>query len=327
MEMGMETYDMELISSAFSKKEYDFFILAPNIEKRSRAFFTWSSSKISCKRYILANYENFHIGLSTKQEETFFDDFGGCPKAILDVNDDESLFLQMSKLGVTEDSKIGLDISGFSVPAVYSLLFYFKNICRLHSLDVYYTEPENYVYEEGYFDSYHPANIYRKCAPIIGYQNSGRDQREILTIFLGFDGGLADLVYGKLGEEGKEIIRKIVVNGFPSYTAKLKDVSLYNNETLIDKLDKSDRMTTTANNPFDTYNLLCLIKKESDNVLMNVCTIGSKPMALGACLFALNNIDNVKVTYPYYTKTKFDISEQPGKMWRYGIYFDAKAGL
>ena len=317
----MMTYDMELVSSNLTKKYYDYFILAPNIEKRSRAFYLTYYTRISCEKFILADYYNFHSELSKEQEENYFDDFSGCKNQIINIRQENDFFNQLAFLNITENSRVGVDISGFSVPSVYSLLLYLKNYCNISKVDVYYTEPLNYIYEEGYFDSYHSSKCYRACAPIPGYYNSGRDQREVLAIFLGFDGGLADLVYGKLAEEGKEITRTIVVNGFPSYTAKLKDVSLYNNESLIDKTPKDDRMTTTANNPFDTYNLLCKIQKESNDILINVCTIGSKPMALGACLFALDNLNEVKVTYPFYTKTKFDIHEQAGKIWRYGISF------
>lgn len=47
--------------------------------------------------------------------------------------------------------------------------------------------------------------------------------------------------------------------------------------------------------------------------------IGLKPMALGTCLFALEHLDAVKVTYYFYEKTQFDIEEELGKSWRYGI--------
>jgi hypothetical protein len=322
MAVEMATYDMEMISAESKGRKYDYFILAPNIERRSRAFFKWGQNRVKCAKYILADYSNFHKNLSEEQEENYYTDFEKCTSEVFKVNDDNEFFRNLNSLSINTDCKVGVDITGFSVPTIYSLIYYLKNKCCLSSLDVYYTEPRNYVYEEGYFDSYHPNNNYRTCAPVVGYINSGRNQMEVLTIFLGFDGGLADLVYGKLGEEGKEIVKTIVVNGFPSYTAKLKDVSLFNNETLINKLDKSDRMTTTANNPFDTYNTLCKILKESGNTLLNICTIGSKPVALGACLFALDHKQEVKVTYPFYTKTKFDVLEQEGKMWRYGVIFD-----
>ena len=58
--------------------------------------------------------------------------------------------------------------------------------------------------------------------------------------------------------------------------------------------------------------------------MLNLCTIGSKPMALGTCLFALDHRSKVKVTYPFYEKTRFDVDEEPGKIWRYGIVFWTK---
>ena len=67
------------------------------------------------------------------------------------------------------------------------------------------------------------------------------------------------------------------------------------------------------------YNLLCQILEDYRGTLLNLCTIGSKPMALGTCLFALDHLDEVKVTYPFYEKTQFDDKEEPGKIWRYGI--------
>jgi len=208
-----------------------------------------------------------------------------------------------------------------SIPNIYCVMNVLKNVVHVKQLDVFYTEPKFYIYEEGYFDAYHGRVKERKCAPISGYCNSGEDEKEILTIFLGFDGGLADMVFFKLGEEGKEILQTYVVNGFPSYTAKLKDVSLFNNEGLINKIDRNNLLCTTANNPFETYNLLCGLIKKCKGILLNLCTIGSKPMALGTCLFALDHRSKVKVTYPFYEKTRFDVDEEPGKIWRYGIVF------
>ena len=59
-----------------------------------------------------------------------------------------------------------------------------KNVIHVKRLDVFYTEPKFYIYEEGYFDAYHGRVKERKCAPISGYCNSGEDEKEILTISL-----------------------------------------------------------------------------------------------------------------------------------------------
>lgn len=320
--MNLMTYDMEQVSSDFSSRRYDFLILAPNIEERSRTFFQTTKDIIFVDKVVIADYDNFHVELDKEQEKSILNGFDEYDCYIIKSANDKDFLKGIKNIGITSESIVGVDITGFSTPSIYGIMNMLKNICKVRKLDAFYTEPKFYVYEEGYFDSYHRNIKERICAPIAGYINNGKDQREVLTIFLGFDGGLADLVYNKLGEEGKEIIRTLVVNGFPSYTAKLKDVSLFNNEGLITKLDKDDLLSTTANNPFDTYNLLCRVKKKYEGTLLNLCTIGSKPMALGTCMFALDYKQNVKVTYPFYNKTKFDADEQAGKIWRYGINFE-----
>lgn len=44
-----------------------------------------------------------------------------------------------------------------------------------------------------------------------------------------------------------------------------------------------------ANNPFSAYNTLVEIKDSNTDKLLDICVLGSKPMALGACMFALRN--------------------------------------
>ncbi len=78
-------------------------------------------------------------------------------------------------------------------------------------------------------------------------------------------------------------------------------------------------LTASANNPFSIYNVLSDFRKNHPKELINICPIGSKPMALGACLFAKEQSKNVKSIYPHYTKTVFDPEEEAGKTWRYGI--------
>ena len=321
--MNEKVYDMKIIKKVTDIEEngYDYFLIAPNIEKRSREFFLKLRQKNVLKKVIVMDYSNFHKEIPEEQEKTFYDDFQGVSLINIHGLDDADIIRKLCKIGIKENDSIAIDITGFSIPNIYRVMGVLKNVIKSKQIDVIYTEPKHYIYEEGYFDAYHKKTKEYHCAPVIGYCNSGRDESEILIIFLGFDGGLADRVYFKLGEEGKEIKQTIVVNGFPSYTAKLKDVSLYNNEDLINKIERDNVFCSTANNPFDTYNLLCSILQKYNETLINICTIGSKPMALGACLFALDNKDHVKVTYPFYEKTHFDIEEEAGKIWKYCVEF------
>lgn len=323
---------MELITEnvAFSKEAYDYFLLAPNIERRSReAFLRLSEQKIIQKTIIL-DYENFHKTTTPEQEASFYKDFETESIIVIRKDNDKDTSRELAKTGIQEEDRIALDITGFSIPNIYYIMNIIKDIFKVRHLDVFYTEPKFYIYEEGYFDAYHKKKERnRKSDPatgLHGYCNSGASEKEVLVIFLGFDGGLAGQVYFDLAENGRhEILQILAVNGFPSYTAKLKDISLFNNEDFINKIGHENVRYAVANNPFDVYNLLCEILcevlKDYSETQLNLCTIGSKPMALGTCLFALEHLDNVKVTYPFYEKTQFDIDEEPGKIWKYSIDF------
>lgn len=321
--MTRQIYNMELMENFFVSREdpYDYFILAPNIEKRSREAFIELSEKEMIHESILMDYDNFHKGITPEQEALFYGDFDG--KAYIQVRkkNDLDAIRELSKLDIHKEDRIALDITGFSIPNIYRIIYILKNKMQIKHFDVFYTEPKFYIYEDGYFDSYHGERKVRRCEPVHGYCNSGKNEKEILVIFLGFDGGLAGKVYFDLAEEGQETPKTLAVNGFPSYTAKLKDVSLFNNEDFINKIGRENVLCAVANNPFDVYNLLCSVLSDYKGTLLNLCNIGSKPMALGTCLFALDHMEEVKVIYPFYEKVKFDIEEKPGKIWRYGIEF------
>lgn len=319
--MTPKIYSMDLITEDFPlmTEKYDFFLLAPNIEKRSREFFRRFKSRHFFRKVIIMDYANFHAELDENQEKTFYDDFSAFSPIVLKAQNSAEAIQKLQEQCISAEDHVAVDITGFSIPDIYQIFFILRNMIKIKQIDVFYAEPLSYVYEQGYFDAYHKNVGERKCAPVIGYYNAGEDEREVLTIFLGFDGGLADLVYFKLGEEGKEIVHTLAVNGFPSYAPKLKDVSLFNNEDLINKIEKENVLYAAANNPFEVYNLLCQVLDKYRGTLLNLCTIGSKPMALGACIFALDYHDAVKVTYPFYEKKHFDTEEEAGKIWRYKI--------
>ena len=320
--MVQQIYDMELVTeeNIFDREAYDYFLLAPNIERRSRAAFLKLKENLNIDKTIIMDYKNFHSNISQEQEDLFYCDLGTPLSTAIREETDTAALRELTKVNIQKKDRIAFDITGFSIPNLYRIMMVLKNVIQVEHIDVFYTEPKFYIYEEGYFDAYHnKKKKERRCAPIQGYCNSGENEKEILVIFLGFDGGLAGQVYFSLAEEGQEILQTLAVNGFPSYTAKLKDVSLFNNEDFINKIGRENVRCAVANNPFDVYNLLCQILEDYRGTLLNLCTIGSKPMALGTCLFALDHLDEVKVTYPFYEKTQFDDKEEPGKIWRYGI--------
>jgi hypothetical protein len=112
----------------------------------------------------------------------------------------------------------------------------------------------------------------------------------------------------------------VVINGFPSYVPKLKDISLLSNYSLLtSSIDYEHKFFAKANNPFSAYNVLCDIRSKYKDFLMNICVLGTKPMALGACIFALKNLEDVKVTYPYPQNYLSRTTVDSTKSWHYVV--------
>lgn len=334
--MNKQIYEMKQIKDAnvLSSNIYKYLIIAPNREERSRELYKKVKNVGAAENVIAVDFANFHKDTTGKKEDVYLEELAENSVDLIKVNSDAEAIIKLSKLKIDKEDRVAMDITGFSIPNIYQLIKLFKDKIKINKFDVFYTEPKFYIYDKGYLDSYHHNNIdienikkidQRICAPLIGFYQSGKNEKEVLVILIGFDKGLAGMVYNKLVEESPEIKETYIVNGFPSYTAKLKDVSLLNNEDIISKLENpSDSIVyAAANNPFDTYNTLHVLHENSKNLgaLFNLCSIGSKPMALGACLFALDHSNSVKVTYPMYEKTFFDIKEKAGKIWKYGIEF------
>ena len=148
---------------------------------------------------------------------------------------------------------------------------------------------------------------------IPGYAGSDfRGQERLLVILLGFDGDLAKEIDEDVAPE-----HTIAVNGFPGYALKFKDISLICNEKLINKKAKVVSYSR-ANNPFETYNLLEKLKKDHENFFINIAPLGTKPMALGACMFAIHNPE-VRIIYPIPKDYMKVTTDECWKSWAYNI--------
>lgn len=136
----------------------------------------------------------------------------------------------------------------------------------------------------------------------------------MLVCFLGFERLISKYIH-----ERKEHADVIAINGFPAYYPKLKDISLEHNYELISTIGTDCVRYAQANNPFSAYNALIEIKEKNADKLLDICVLGSKPMALGACMFALRNPDIVKVSYPFPKTHRIHTSIEVSDVWRYRI--------
>jgi hypothetical protein len=211
------------------------------------------------------------------------------------------------------DKNIVLDISCFTKPYFFYIIKLLRERFNILELTVVYTEPQSYLFPKGVFSYYQSSTGPLSILEIPGFSGyEMRGEKRILIILLGFDGDLSKEINEDISPK-----ETIVVNSFPGYIPKFKDISLVINEKLT--TNKNIKLTySKANNPFEVFNLLEQIQNINKNAFINIAPLGTKPMALGACLFAMYN-PKVRVVYPFPESYKKITTNNCWNSWQYKI--------
>jgi hypothetical protein len=147
---------------------------------------------------------------------------------------------------------------------------------------------------------------------------SGRinlSKKNALILLLGFEGGRAVEVMNAADPD-----ITIPINGFPAYKPEFKDISIIMNEELLREPEIFKNLNyAPANDPFETKNSLERIyQKYHDRYNISIAPIGTKPMAIGSCIFALK-YPECRIIYPYPTHYNLKSSKGYGETWVYMI--------
>lgn len=223
--------------------------------------------------------------------------------------------LKELKLDIPANGKIAVDISFFTKPFYFTLLNWLKVLFDINEVTIFYTEPKNYLFNKGLYNQYHSSFGPISIEEISSYSGDDSTKNDsLLIIMLGFDGDLSTELDESIAPK-----KTILVNGFPSYSPNFKDISLITNEKVVNK-GGNKLLFSRSTNPFDTYNLLNEIKSKEEykDLFINIAPIGTKPMSLGVCLFALHNPD-VRIIYPVPEKFESVTSNKAWNIWFYEI--------
>ena len=216
-----------------------------------------------------------------------------------------------------EKKCLGIDISCMPIPFFTQILhFLYKNYEELR-LIIYYTEPAYYNLDNLFDYSAYEGEIDIKAIP--GYEGKTaqlNESKRVVFYLMGFE--MAYL--NKLIPQETNPDRIVPINGFPSYFPKYKDISLINNDVNFHELAVTIEFAE-ANNPFETYNAILALKDKSYyDYIIDIIPAGTKPMALGACLFALKNVNNgIRLIFPFPSEYKIHQSTGRGTVWEYII--------
>ncbi|MBQ8604717.1 MAG: hypothetical protein IJ410_07745 [Oscillospiraceae bacterium] len=289
------------------KLEACTFILADGKDSRSLAIINHLSkvdNRIS--DIILIKYEEF--------DDSFIKSL--MPNArltIIDVIENNPMFisdLRKCEAILNEDTLV--DMTSIRVPELFALSKYLKMCNFDKKLEIAYATPLDYEFSKEPFISYHSYYGNLKICDLIGYggvsQNMSYNQ---MVIFMGFEGMLSAKVNEDLSYE-----KLILVNSMPSFFDKYKDISLINNyEILSTRHEKL--MYVPANNPFETYNFLC--KTIDEKKPSCIAPLGSKPVSLGVCLYALAH-EMTRVVYPASDEYNYHRSNSVHNMYVYKVF-------
>lgn len=326
---------------SYLPKEIDLFVSSVGWEERCPI--GWNllkSNGINVKKKVIFFYDevinstsNFGESSTCEKNIAFF-------KSIFDFAEtDDCLFVKMldESTGLTSfqhfvENIYGNDITKISIVFDFSvmvkpyffillkLLITHKKIKKIYLL---YTEPKTYVIKKLNFEqldgAYFTRGSYAPPMDMLSFSGS-QDclKSDLLVILLGFEGERAKEVANEINPDVT-----IPINGFPSYRPEFKDISLLlNDEILKESQIVRNLRYSPSNNPFETKQELMLIHKEREhNYNISLAPLGPKPMALGCCLFVLENPE-CRVVYPYPMEYNSKASKGYDKRWLYIIEFN-----
>ena len=312
-------YKMRLFADADSFENIECLVLAGGSDLRAYEILRkLDKSKVQINKVLIFNFTE-RVGQVGKNDK-YFDYAKTSYRDIQLINcsikNPDSSFSELHvHLASLDNSKLfAIDISCFTKPYFFFIVKYVHLRLSIAKMFVFYTEPFSYKFpKKGLFKSYHETEGPIKIEVIPGFGGiKQRSTTTVLVVLLGFElDSLEEIILDVSPNES------FYVNGFPSYAPKFKDISLAANESFTGD-GESVILYSRANNPFDVFNLLEKIRRHFKGAFINIAPLGTKPMALGACLFAIHNPE-VNVLYPISEKYENVTTDQCWNSWIYEI--------
>ena len=291
--------DAELLKNAGVKLNNDYFIFLKGAEDRAYSVLEKYYEMICPKKIIMidSRLKNESLTAEDMQKYNSVDSLLS-EKGISTIKtisiEDSNIGKSLAGEEITESSTVAIDISSMNFWELSGLLYYLFRIVSVQQVDLFYTEPGLYHYEDNNISQYAYKEAKVSVNYIKSYFSTKTTEDEVLVSLLGFQKHV-----NKLMKDLFEISGHYSVNGFPSFYPKANDISQVNNADYLSEIEPANRYSAEATNPFITYNTLVDIRKATHGAFMNICPMCSKPMAVGACLYALNNPDTTRIVYPY----------------------------
>ena len=313
--MSYDVYNMAAVDSETLSTEIDAFICFDTMEDRS--FYAlhnlYVRHRLSDALILTFDSEN-----SRKQKSGIKDPRFSAITVDVDKNLSASIIPCLRRIDEYIKGKrcVGIDISSMPIPHIAQILHF---IIRRHEntqLAIYYTEPSHYHLDNLFDYSSFGGEIDIKTVPgFEGETSQMNEVKRVLFYLLGFESAYLS----KLIPQDVNPTSIAPINGFPSFFPKYKDISLINSG--INFIEEGvEIFYSEANNPFEMYNTLVMLKDKYIDSRIDIIPVGTKPMALGACLFALKTNDaRCRIIFPFPSEYNPNKSTGCGKLWEYKV--------
>jgi len=204
----------------------------------------------------------------------------------------------LDKIGL-ENKNILIDITSIKHPILFYFLTLLKRDYNPKSLIITYTEPEEYIQQkvENVTKKFDLTEKFCSVKPLPGFLRVNDHNKErLLVALMGFEGNR----FSKAFEDVNPATRKTyAVVGFPSFQPGWQYYVYSENQYALEQSRAYALIKrSTANEPFGVYNILNDIKTNNPEHEVTIAPIGTKPHSLGACMFAIDNLD-VQLYYDF----------------------------
>lgn len=261
----------------------------------------------------------------------------GKKKLIVKANEDYLVIKKCLQELNLKDKLIAVDATGFRIPY---LLFMMRVLYELDvkSIDIYYTEPKKYKYEEETIFS----DCFYEVKAITGLTglNTSETENDLMIIAAGYDHSrIIDIANSKKSAE------KVLLFGFPALSPSMFQENILRAHKAESSVKGTFRnidsnIFAPAYDPFVTAqsiqefvdNKRVVLRKKKDNNTADFSNIylaplSTKPHAIGMALYYLWEkgwAKNITMLYPMCGKYHLDCSNGIARIWRYTIQFPIK---
>ena len=283
------------------KSEHTVLFYGKKLDNRSEEVFKHYTNTIKDKYKIIYDEDNFELIIDDQRKLKSFL-FG---KEFIQKMSFDNYYIDATSLGFAE------------------ILLILHNLNKVKiNIAIIYAEPKEYKKEKytpfiDNFDLTKVAGDFKKIPPYSLLIDSNTSSKAILIPFLGFENNRLGRIMES--DDGARYEQYIPILGLPAFKPSWENISLQRHHQELK--DITDIKFSPASNPYETYQVLDNIYKNSFNPTLVLAPIGTKPHAIGAIIFLINKKEvgvNIGLTYDF-PKKKENRTDGIGNIYEYLI--------